>query len=123
MNKVLVNVSFSIALIVGLLGCGGQKSQELTYEGAKMAAEKVILKFETIMKPIKAMERGDLSAMPKDLESLEMLKKYSNVESIKSLSNEISKAMQLVYKLKPEDASEDYNQWNQKMKQKLESIK
>lgn len=123
MNRILVNISFSIILIVGLLGCGGQKSQELKYEKAKRQAEEKITELEKILKPVKALERGDLSALPIDPDSLKRLSEKADIQKIKKLGDEVNKAMRRVFELKAEGYDDDYKQWTQKMKKRLESIK
>ena len=123
MNRILVSISFSIILVVGLLGCGGQKSQELKYEKAKRQAEDKIAELEEILKPIKALEKGDFSALPTDPDSLKRLSEKADMQKIKKLNDEVNKAMRRVFELKPEGYDDDYKQWTQKMKQRLESIK
>ena len=123
MNRILVSISFSIILIVGLLGCGGQQSQELKYEKAKRQAEEKITEVENILKPVKALERGDFSALPTDPDYLKRLSEKANIQTIKKLSDEVNKAMRRVFELKPEGYDDDYKQWTQRMKQRLGSIK
>jgi hypothetical protein len=122
-NRILVSISFSIILVVGLLGCGGQQSQDLKYEQAKRQTEEKIAELEEILKPVKALERGDFSALPTDPESLKRLSEKANIQTIKKLSDEVNKDMRRVFELKPEGYDDDYKQWTQKMKQRLESIK
>ncbi|MCK4359329.1 MAG: hypothetical protein KAW92_11420 [Candidatus Cloacimonetes bacterium] len=123
MNRILVSISFSIILIVGLLGCSGQQSQGLKYEKAKRRAEEKITELEEILKPVRALERGDFSALPTDPDSLKSLSEKANIQTIKKLSDEVNKAMRRVFELKPEGYDDDYKQWTQKMKQRLGSIK
>jgi len=123
MNKMLVSINFTIILLVGLFGCGEQKSQELKYEEAKKQAEEKVVELEEILKPVKALERGDFSALPTDPESLKRLSGKSNMRTIKKLNAEVNKAMRRVFELKPEGYDDDYEHWTRKIKQRLESIK
>jgi len=113
-----------IILIVSLFGCGRQESKTLKYEKAKREAEWKFTELEEILKPIKALERGDTSALfSADPETLKRLSKNSNIQTIQKLSNEVTQAMERVSELKPEGYNDDYEQWTQKIKERWVSIK
>jgi len=115
------NVGLSVILLICMLGCGEQKS-DLKYQEAKRQAEEKLVELEEILKPIKALERGDLSALPTDPESLKRLSEKADIQTIRRLSEEVSKAMQKVFDSMPEGYEDDYDQWTQKVKQRLEAI-
>lgn len=123
MNRMFISIAFSVVLIISMLGCGEQKTAEVKYEEAKIQAENKIAELEEILIPIKAAEKGDLSAFPTDPESVKKMKEKADVKNIRKLSNEISKSLQKVSDLKPEGYDEDYKQWTQQMKQRLNAIK
>jgi len=123
MNRILLVISFSIILLVSLIGCGGQESQVVKYEKAKKRAEKKIVELEKILKPIEALKRGNLSELPKDPDSLKKLSEKADIHNIKKISDEVSKNMQKVFELKPKGYDDDYKQWVQQMKRKLEFSK
>jgi len=120
--KRLVTLVILIAL-VNLLGCGEQKSPEVKYTEAKSQAEQKLVEFSEIMETAKALERGDLSVLPSDPESLKRLSEKANTQTINKLSNELNEAMRKVSELKPEGYDDDYKQWTQEMKQRLEALK
>lgn len=125
MNRALVSVGFSMVLVVGLLGllgCGVQESPELKYQKAKVQAELKIMELEEIMIPLRAMERGDFSALPTDPDELKRLSEKMKPANIQKLANEISQATLKVFQLKPPGYDDDYKQWTQQMRERLEAI-
>ena len=115
------NVGLSVILLICMVGCGGQKP-DLKYQEAKRQAEEKLAELEEILILVKALERGDLSALPTDPESLKRLSEKADIQSIRRLSEEVSKAMQKVFDSMPEGYEDDYAQWTQKVKQRLESL-
>ena len=125
MNRALVNMGFGIILVVclfGLLGCGVQESPELKYQRAKIQAELKIMELEEIMIPLRAIERGDFSALPTDPDELKSLSEKVKNTDIQKLVNEINAAMYKVFELKPPGYDDDYNQWTREMRERLEAI-
>jgi hypothetical protein len=125
LNRLLVSMGFSIILVVGLiglLGCGVQSPEE-KYEKAKIEAEQKIAELEEIMIPLRAMERGDFSALPADPDELKRLSEKMKPANIQKLANEISQATLKVRQLMPPGYDDDYEQWTQQMKERLEAIK
>jgi hypothetical protein len=125
LNRLLVSMGFTIILVVGLiglLGCGVQSPEE-KYEKAKIEAEQKIAELEEIMIPLRAMERGDFSALPADPDELKRLSEKMKPANIQKLANEISQATLKVRQLMPPGYDDDYEQWTQQMKERLEAIK
>jgi hypothetical protein len=126
MSRVLVSIGFSIILVVvgliGSLGCGVLDSPESKYEKAKIEAEQKIAELEEIMIPLRAMERGDFSALPTDPDELKRLSEKMKTENMRKLANEISQAMWKVHRLVPPGYEDDYLQWQQDMHQRLDAI-
>ena len=123
MNRIFTNMVLSIILIMGILGCGEQKTAEMKYEEAKTQAENKITELEEILIPLKAIKSGDLSALPTDPEDIKRMNEKADIKNIKKLSNEVNKALQKVFELKPDGYDDDYKQWTQQMKQRLDSVK
>ncbi len=123
MNRIFTNMVLSIILIMGILGCGEQKTAEMKYEEAKTQAENKITELEEILIPLKAIKSGDLSALPTDPEDIKRMNEKADIKNIKKLSNEVNKTLQKVFELKPDGYDDDYKQWTQQMKQRLDSVK
>lgn len=121
--SVIIGLAIGIILSVNLIGCAGEESKALKYEQAKKQAEEKFRELEKILKPIKALEKGDTSVFSKDPEYLKRLSKKSNIETIQKLGREASQAMQKVYELRPESSNDDYEQWIQKITQRWKALK
>jgi PHP family Zn ribbon phosphoesterase len=114
MKKVLVYAGFSIVLLVGLIslfGCGAE-SREVRYEKAKIEAELKISEFEEMADQIRPMDEEDFSENPDAIKKLAELGKQIY---------EINVAVLKVKELMPPGYEEDYAQWSQEMRQKIEA--
>jgi hypothetical protein len=125
MKKMLVAITMNVILVMSILGCGTQKAPDdkLKYERAKQEAENKSAELLEILRPLKAIERGDTSLLSSDPETLKRISDKMNKQTIQKLSNEVNQAMKRVAELKPEGYSEDYELWVKKVKEKLDSVK
>ncbi len=115
----IVGISLLAVLLIALLGCEGKVSK---YENAKSEAEKRLAHLERILRLVKGMERSNLPVFPDDLDSLKALAQKADIEEIRKLSDGVVRTMRRVFELVPEGYEDDYEQWTQEMKQRLESV-
>ncbi len=120
MKKKLVSIVVSHALVIMLLlGCAGKESK---YEKAKREAEGKLAELEEILKPVKALEKGDLSVFSANPKTLKRLSKKASIQKIRELSEDVNRAMQKVFELKPQGYEDDYEKWTEKIKERLGSL-
>jgi len=118
-NLSVVFMVFVFALV--LAGCAGKIEK---YENAKRQAEAKLSELEEILKPAKALEKGDLSALQNiDIERYKRIsEKAKDPRKMQALADEISSALQKAAELKPEGFQSDYDQWAQKIKQRMGAL-
>jgi hypothetical protein len=124
MSKVLLRVGFIIVLAVGVMGmlsCAPPETPEQKYEKAKLEAEQKIAELEEIMIPLKAIEKGDFSALPTDPVELKRLSDKMKNADLRKMANDISQATLKVRQLMPPGYEDDYDQWTEEIEQRVES--
>lgn len=121
MAKRITSVGFIVfVLALGLSGCAGKIEK---YENAKKQAETKLSELEEILKPAKALARGDLSALPTDIERYKKIsEKAKDPRKMQALADEVSGAMKKAAEFKPDGYQEDYEQWVQKIRARMEAI-
>ncbi len=119
MGKKLISLNIIVLLGVNVFGCMEQKTPATKYEEAKNQAEVKIARLEEVLKPIKALQSGNFSGVSMDANRA----KNVDMNEINKISAEVNEAMRKVFDLKPQGYDNDYNQWTQTMKQRLESIR
>ncbi len=118
----LFTINMLVILMISMLGCGAQDGKS-KYEAAKLQAENKSTELVEILRPVKALERGDTSVLTKDPEALKRISEKMDIKTIQKLSNEVNQAMRRVADLRPEGYKDDYDQWTKKIKEKLDSVK